>query len=821
MPRIPIENDRGPTNLGLVPQSPSRAAAGEAAGIRVGEAARELGETITSVGASVTRDAVQKQQRKDFVDAQTTLLEGMNALREQVESGEQFEHLGGEDQGVAPIDRPLAFRERFEDLFSKTTDGLDERTQTALRARLMPFVVGEQTKIAEQAEVDQQAIALRDLPAQENALLRTYREAESAEVENAAENGLVELYEGLGLSEAQTTKLVNAGLHEAQVGKAQSHDPSLLISLSESGNFQEIFPRISPEEERVLVEQARVKRERGQEIINDRKLESFTLTVREIDQQLDDGIIGPAKGRRYKEAIRSQVATGGVEAAMAQHIEDVLHNGAIPNPGLKIGGKSVLKGGVNNFYQQRLVPLRESLTEQLGPVAAEEVFWDRVGAFSAKVHMVPDAARGELVETMRSALSTSGSGSQAALASQTILNFKTRYAPLAEQFGQEAMLMARDFQSRLLARGQGNLQVVSDDIRQIYDIDDGKRKVMRDRLSEELRVELNEDWLNGSITKITRFGEPEEAPFGMVSQFDDLVRTNYMLNGGNIETARAGALDMIESRWTISNINKEPEWMQHAPDNLSTDRGVDWMKSDLHRDVMRIHDLQQTSSPDATDFPPNFDANKHIRIDTDVFTARGDSLTYPVHIITDGGYVPLRDDTGELVYFAPNPLTSETLAMEREQAALAQREKEQAFQEGRNFAGFMSHLGGDFRQAMESLPRSEPTMPVSETLSRINEHIIQPIANSDAAQEFINLMARPPSPPDPNRDPEELATLMLGPVIYPLLKVAEQWNRLGDSAPGGAPASAPSGPTLAEQSAERRRVVTNTLDNMEPTEDSP
>lgn len=811
MPRIPIENDRGPTNLGLVPQSPSRAAAGEAAGIRVGEAARELGETITSVGASVTREAVQEKQRKDFVDAQTLLLDGINSIRDEVESGEQFEFLEGDAQGVAPLDRPAAFRERFEDLFSKTAGELDDRTQVALRARLMPFVVGQTTKIAEQAEVDQQAIAYRDLPAQQNAIRRSFVEAENAEGENAAENAWIELHEGLpGLTEAQMTEFVNRGFHDMQIDKARSLEHSDLIELSEQGKFQQAFPRVSPEEERVLVEQARVKRERGQEITNDRKLEAGTLTVREIDQQLDDGIIGPANGRRYKKAIQSSVLSGSTDALADQMLMDVMVNNGIPNPYAKVGGVNLRDRAVNRGYA-RLSGARDEM--------GEEVFWNQVGNLSAKMQKVPDLAKGELRATMQAGLRDTGDGTQAVLAGHAIQNIISKNPMLAGDFQDDDVLLSHDYNTAFVALGRQNEQAAADQVRSIYTQSDADRKVRRERMEADLRVEPNAEWLDDNVD--TPFlGAPDTIPVGMQAEFNSISSSNYMLNG-DMEKARTAALQVIDSRWKIDDINGKPEWRRISPFTLfpeDSDEGHGWMQKDLHREVLavkeRIDTLVATEQGpplpadisaregirQLTDFPDNFDTSM-IRIDTDIFTERGERRDYAVHLVTSGGFVPLRDETGELVFFEPNPLTSQTLAESRERR-LAEN---QAFVRGESMGGAAAHLATNFMQVLEESRLGTSGSQQRELLSKINENIVKPLVQSATESDFLQFMAQGPAPPDTTRDATDASSLALGPVIFPIFQIAKHFSRLGA-------VDAPSqSPVIPDDKATRQQVVADTL----------
>lgn len=64
----------------------------------------------------------------------------------------------------------------------------------------------------------------------------------------------------------------------------------------------------------------------------------------------------------------------------------------------------------------------------------------------------------------------------------------------------------------------------------------------------------------------TVFGSAPQAPVAMQAEFNQSVERNFMLSGGNIESARKLAFNSVRAKWGYSKINGAPELMPYAPD---------------------------------------------------------------------------------------------------------------------------------------------------------------------------------------------------------------------------------------------------------------
>ena len=153
------------------------------------------------------------------------------------------------------------------------------------------------------------------------------------------------------------------------------------------------------------------------------------------------------------------------------------------------------------------------------------------------------------------------------------------------------------------------------------------------------------DAIAGSELDVHVWGSPKP-PLQMQGQFDQLVKNNFVLNGGDIKKARSAAFRELTSRWSTTDISPSgnPIVMQDAPERVLGLQS-DIIKEDLVEFVKPYAALTEGIDADKVFLYPTADLNTQANP-----AKNGWALAYEDKY---GGIQLLKDEQGSPVRYAP------------------------------------------------------------------------------------------------------------------------------------------------------------------------
>jgi len=164
--------------------------------------------------------------------------------------------------------------------------------------------------------------------------------------------------------------------------------------------------------------------------------------------------------------------------------------------------------------------------------------------------------------------------------------------------------------------------------------------------------------------EITSFfiNDPDTVPTGMVNDWKRLYQTYAIDHKMDLVDAEALAYKITKSRWSITNINGDEEYMKDAPENYYNQRGLnpDWMQSQLKTDLTGL--LPET--------------NRGFFITPEPTTINSGRPGYVVYYEDENGMPTLLlDEDNDVMLWRPDITTSSDAQQQIQEATREAREK--------------------------------------------------------------------------------------------------------------------------------------------------
>lgn len=223
------------------------------------------------------------------------------------------------------------------------------------------------------------------------------------------------------------------------------------------------------------------------------------------------------------------------------------------------------RNAVDEYYKRVLAPKLSEADDRAATLAS----------FIGNVGMVPKT----LQSTIRSQLMAGDTDSVIAVADLIDRIDDTNPAILENTVKRKDIAFAKMVNQRINAGVDPAMAV--EDAKKLRDMPGDLEKSLRSQYKKEKYVAKNDSFLeNADFVDKGWFSSAASVPRAMQTEFDRLVEDNFVLTGGDIDTARTMAANSMKRKWAITTIGGEKRMMRFAPEAVykPLDKDTDWIK---------------------------------------------------------------------------------------------------------------------------------------------------------------------------------------------------------------------------------------------------
>lgn len=228
-------------------------------------------------------------------------------------------------------------------------------------------------------------------------------------------------------------------------------------------------------------------------------------------------------------------------------------------------GNADHRKAVDAYYKMTLAPSLANSED--APAALAE--------FIGKVGMVPATLQSHI----RSRLISGDAQSVAAVADLVDRIDNINPVILQDTVKKKDIAFAKMVNQRINA-GIDPLQAV-EEAKKLRDMPQEVEKSLKATYQKEKYVAKNDDFLeNADFVDKGWFSSAATVPRTMQAEFDRMVEDNFVMTGGDIDTARTMTANALRRKWAITEIGGEKRMMRFAPEAVykPLDSDTDWIK---------------------------------------------------------------------------------------------------------------------------------------------------------------------------------------------------------------------------------------------------